>query len=107
MLICIPDVLSKSDVADFRRIMDAAEWEDGRSTAGSQSAMVKKNEQLPPNGDFARKLGRTHRCWRSPPIRSSSRPAIPLQHFSAAVQSLWRRASISASMSTIPFAATI
>ena len=23
MLICIPDVLSKDDVADFRRIMDA------------------------------------------------------------------------------------
>ncbi|MDU6831222.1 MAG: PKHD-type hydroxylase, partial [Bradyrhizobium sp.] len=44
MLICIPDVLSKDEVAEFRRIMDAAEWEDGRSTAGAQSAMVKRNE---------------------------------------------------------------
>ena len=34
MLVCVPDVLSKDDVADFRRIMDAADWEDGRSTAG-------------------------------------------------------------------------
>ena len=57
MLICIPDVLSKNDVADFRRIMDASTWEDGRSTAGAQSAMVKRNEQLPPDGEVARKLG--------------------------------------------------
>jgi len=37
--------------------MDAAEWEDGRSTAGAQSAIVKKNEQLPPNSAIARQLG--------------------------------------------------
>ena len=57
MLICVPDVLSKADVAEFRRIMDAADWEDGRSTAGAQSALVKKNEQLPPNSEVARHLG--------------------------------------------------
>jgi PKHD-type hydroxylase len=57
MLICVPDVLSKSDVADFRRTMDACDWEDGRSTAGAQSAMVKKNEQLPPDSEAARALG--------------------------------------------------
>jgi PKHD-type hydroxylase len=57
MLICVPNVLSKSDVADLRRIMDACDWEDGRSTAGAQSALVKNNEQLPPDGETARKLG--------------------------------------------------
>src|SRR6201993_5524704 len=57
MLVCVPNVLSKADVADFRRIMDASDWEDGRSTAGAQSAMVKRNEQLPPDSDVARKLG--------------------------------------------------
>src|SRR5215813_11715960 len=57
MLICIPDVLSKHDVADFRRIMDAEQWEDGRSTAGAQSAEVKQNEQLPPDSQIARALG--------------------------------------------------
>jgi hypothetical protein len=57
MLICIPDILSKDDVADFRRIMDAEAWEDGRSTAGAQSAEVKKNEQLPPDGGTSRQLG--------------------------------------------------
>src|SRR6202021_3656268 len=57
MLICVPDVLSKTDVADFRRIMDGCAWEDGRSTAGAQSALVKSNEQLPPDSEVARKLG--------------------------------------------------
>jgi PKHD-type hydroxylase len=57
MLICIPDVLSKPDVADFRRIMDGSDWEDGRSTAGAQSALVKRNEQLPPDSEVARRLG--------------------------------------------------
>jgi PKHD-type hydroxylase len=59
MLICVPDVLSKADVAKFRAAMDDATWEDGRSTAGSQSAMVKKNDQLPPNSEIARQLGET------------------------------------------------
>jgi len=57
MLICVPRVLGKDDVADFRRIMDACVWEDGRSTAGAQSALVKRNEQLPPDSEVARKLG--------------------------------------------------
>jgi PKHD-type hydroxylase len=57
MLICVPDVLNKAEVAEFRAVMDAAAWEDGRSTAGAQSALVKKNEQLPPNGETARQLG--------------------------------------------------
>jgi PKHD-type hydroxylase len=57
MLICVPDVLSKAEVVEFRGAIDAAAWEDGRSTAGAQSAMVKNNEQLPPNGDLCRHLG--------------------------------------------------
>jgi PKHD-type hydroxylase len=57
MLVCVPNVLSKADVAEFRRIMDASEWEDGRSTAGAQSALVKRNEQLAPDSEVARKLG--------------------------------------------------
>jgi PKHD-type hydroxylase len=57
MLICIPEVLSKSDVAEFRQIMDSCAWEDGRSTAGTQSALVKHNQQLPPHSEASRKLG--------------------------------------------------
>jgi PKHD-type hydroxylase len=80
MLICIPDILSKAEVADFRRIMDAADWEDGRSTAGAQSAMVKRNEQLPPNSEVARKLGhRVISAITSSPMFISA--AIPLHIF--------------------------
>jgi PKHD-type hydroxylase len=57
MLVCVPNVLSKAEVTEFRGIMDGAMWEDGRSTAGGQSALVKDNEQLPPDGEVSRKLG--------------------------------------------------
>ena len=80
VLICIPEVLSKDDVADFRRIMDASDWEDGRSTAGAQSAMVKRNEQLPPDSEVARKLGnRVLSALTASPRFISA--AIPLQIF--------------------------
>ncbi len=36
MLICVADVMSKETVAPFRGVMDAAQWEDGASTAGAQ-----------------------------------------------------------------------
>jgi PKHD-type hydroxylase len=57
MLIAIPEALNKSEVAEFRGLMDAALWEDGRATAGAQSAVVKTNEQLPVDGELARALG--------------------------------------------------
>ena len=80
MLICVPEVLSKDDVADFRHIMDASDWEDGRSTAGAQSAMVKRNEQLPPDSEVARTLGnRVLSALTASPSFISA--AIPLQIF--------------------------
>jgi PKHD-type hydroxylase len=80
MLVCVPDVLSKQEVAEFRSIMDAATWEDGRSTAGAQSALVKKNEQLPPNGEVARALGqRIVKALTANPLFISA--AIPLHIF--------------------------
>jgi PKHD-type hydroxylase len=57
MLICIPDVLTKQQVAHFRAVMAQAEWEDGRATAGAQSGLVKNNLQLPQDGQAARALG--------------------------------------------------
>ena len=80
MLICVPDVLSKAEVAEFRGVMDATAWEDGRSTAGAQSALVKRNEQLPPNGDVARQLGqRIIKALTANPLFVSA--AIPLHIF--------------------------
>ncbi len=80
MLVCVPDVLSKQDVAACRAAMDAADWEDGRSTAGAQSALVKNNEQLPPAGALARQLGdRLLSAMTSSPLFVSA--AIPLRIF--------------------------
>jgi PKHD-type hydroxylase len=80
MLVCIPDVLSKAEVARFRAAMDSAPWEDGRSTAGAQSALVKKNEQLPPDGPLARALGeQVIKAITANPLFISA--AIPLRIF--------------------------
>ena len=80
MILCIPDILSKSDVADFRCIMKLEPWEDGRSTAGAQSAEVKQNEQLNPDSPMARKLGeRVIRALSANLVFVAA--AVPLQIF--------------------------
>ncbi len=57
MLICIPDVLTKPQVAHCRAVMDRVDWEDGRATAGAQAAEVKRNSQLPPGSQAVQELG--------------------------------------------------
>jgi len=57
VLICIPEVLTKQQVAHCRKVMDEVEWVDGRGTAGPQSASVKYNHQLPEGSPAARQLG--------------------------------------------------
>src|SRR5687768_13452987 len=57
MLLQIPDVLTPEQVAGARRILDAAEWVDGRVTAGHQSARAKDNLQLPEDHPDGRQLG--------------------------------------------------
>jgi PKHD-type hydroxylase len=47
MLLHIPAVLSAEGVAECRRALDAAEWGDGRVSAGHQSRWVKDNMQVP------------------------------------------------------------
>lgn len=57
MLIRIPDVLTTEQVAHARRLLDAADWVDGRVTAGRQSAQVKDNLQLAEDHPVAQELG--------------------------------------------------
>jgi PKHD-type hydroxylase len=57
MLLHIPEVLTPGQVARFRAELDAAEWVDGRVTAGYQSARAKDNLQLPEDSPVARSLG--------------------------------------------------
>lgn len=47
MLIEIPQVLNADELSRVRAILADAAWADGRITAGSQSAQVKNNWQLP------------------------------------------------------------
>lgn len=47
MLYHIPNVLTKDQVQHCRQLMDKAEWVNGNITAGSLSATVKHNQQLP------------------------------------------------------------
>jgi len=57
MLLHIPEVLSKEQVAGMRRAMAAVEWTDGRQTVGPQGAKVKRNLQLPDASPLRRELG--------------------------------------------------
>lgn len=47
MLLRIPQALQPDELARVRQLILAADWTDGRVTAGSQSASVKNNRQLP------------------------------------------------------------
>ena len=57
MLITIADVLNANEVAAARAALDAAEWVDGKVTAGYQAQSVKQNLQLPEGSPTAVKLG--------------------------------------------------
>ena len=57
MLLAIPDVLTPAQVAQARAQLDAADWADGRITAGYQSAKAKDNAQLPEDSPAAREVG--------------------------------------------------
>ncbi len=57
MLIAVPDVLDPGEVTRVRALIDAAEWIDGNATSGPQSALAKRNEQLPEDSAAAREAG--------------------------------------------------
>jgi PKHD-type hydroxylase len=57
MLIAIPNVLSPEQVAEARQLLDAADWVDGKISAGHQGARVKDNMQLPVEHPVARQVG--------------------------------------------------
>jgi len=56
MLLPIANVLTAEQVAHCRARLDAADWADGRITAGHQSAKAKDNAQLPEDSEVAREL---------------------------------------------------
>ena len=80
MLITIPDVLIASEVARARAALDAAQWVDGKITAGYQAQSVKENLQLPEGHPVAVELGEMILAGlaRTPLFMSS---ALPLKVF--------------------------
>ena len=57
MLLEIPRLLNPEQVGQFRQKLDQSDWQDGRITAGYQSAQVKHNLQLEEDNPVARELG--------------------------------------------------
>lgn len=57
MILALPDILTPEELARGRAMLDAADWIDGRVTAGTQSAAVKFNEQLAEGSPAAQALG--------------------------------------------------
>jgi PKHD-type hydroxylase len=57
MLLTLERVLSADQVAHCRERLAAADWVDGRVTAGEQSAKAKNNLQVPQESAAARELG--------------------------------------------------
>lgn len=80
MLLQIPEVLNEAELRRARSLLDAAEWIDGRVTAGHQSALAKDNEQIPEDHPAAREVGQmiVHALARNPLFRSA---ALPLHVF--------------------------
>ena len=80
MLITIPDVLTADEVSLARQVLDAANWVDGKVTAGYQAQGVKDNLQLPEGSPAAVKAGEVilAALARSPLFMSA---ALPLRVF--------------------------
>ena len=57
MMLRIPALLTPEEVRECRQAMEAADWLDGRTTAGHLAARVKSNLQLPVDSPLAQKMG--------------------------------------------------
>lgn len=57
MLYHIPNVLTKTQVQHCRELMDNADWVNGKVTAGTLSATVKHNQQLPNDHPLTFEMG--------------------------------------------------
>jgi PKHD-type hydroxylase len=80
MMLAIPDLLDKDGVKRVRAIVDAGVWADGNATSGPQSALAKRNEQLPEDSTAAKEAGRIvlDALGRSPLFIAA---ALPLKIF--------------------------
>ena len=80
MLTVIADLLDGPDVAALRALIDAGAWSDGNATSGHQSALAKRNLQLPEDCTEAQQGGQMimEALGRSPLFIAA---ALPLKIF--------------------------
>ncbi|MGY0556332.1 Fe2+-dependent dioxygenase [Lysobacter sp. A421] len=57
MLLHVPGILDRDQLARFRQALDGAQWTDGKETVGPQGAQVKRNLQLPDASPLRQQLG--------------------------------------------------
>lgn len=76
MILHIPNVLSKEQIIECRKLLDNAPWIDGKLTAGVQAVNVKSNLQLAENSEVLRYLRSviTQALMTNPLFISSSLP---------------------------------
>lgn len=56
MLLIIEQVFNQQEVDLFRKHLDAAQWQEGKLTAGSQALNVKTNQQLDDSSELTQRL---------------------------------------------------
>ena len=57
MMLRIPSLLTAQEVRECRQALEAADWQDGRLTAGHLAHQVKSNLQLPLDSPLAAQIG--------------------------------------------------
>ena len=72
----IPNVLSKEQVAEFRQMMETANWVGGKVTAGTLSASVKQNQQLSEQDPLTHHLSELviQAIWEHPVFQAAALP---------------------------------
>lgn len=76
MLLCISGIFSTDEAQQIRRQLETAEWMDGKSTAGYQSAQAKHNLQLGQDSELAHSISSVMlpRIWKNPLFYSAALP---------------------------------
>jgi PKHD-type hydroxylase len=76
MLLHIPEVFTRDEVARIRQALEGARWIDGKVTAGHQSAKAKHNQQLAEDDPLAREIADAmlQRLWQHPTFVSAALP---------------------------------
>jgi PKHD-type hydroxylase len=76
MLLHVPNILGRDELARMRAALEAADWTDGRETVGVQGARVKRNEQLPEGSPLRAELARIvlDALERNPPYFAAALP---------------------------------